>query len=192
MKERKTKTSQFFKLLFGVLLATSGLGLSSCGTTKQTTDLTGNSIIENRFAEAKAAYLKEDWLEAIRILDEIRLQAPTSNIASEATFLEGMSRYNAGTYISAAVDFRATRRNYPASELAPRSQFMVAESYNMLSPRPELDQSFSLSALSEYQTFLRDYSGAEISLVDSAQMRIIDIRNKLGMKYLLAAELYIK
>jgi outer membrane protein assembly factor BamD len=169
-----------------------GLFLVSCGSSKKTEALNGGKdFIETRFNEAKTAYTKEDWLEAIRIFDEIRLQAPTSAFASEATFLEGMARYNAGTYISAAVDFRAVRRNYPTSTLAPRAQFMVGESYYMLSPRAELDQNYSHYALTEYQTFLRDYSG-EKNLADSTQMRIAEIRNKLGTKYLLAAELYIK
>ena len=68
---------------------------------------------------------------------------------------------------------------------------MVGESYNMLSPQPLLDQTYSQFAINEYQTFLRDYSNV-ISLADSAQMRIAEIRNKLAMKYLLGAELYIK
>src|SRR5204863_1340327 len=133
------------------------------------------------FAEGKKAYDKEDWLEAIRIFDEIRLQAPTSSYAVEATYLEAMSRYKAETFISAAVDFRAVRRNYPSSALAPRAQFMVGESYYQLSPRPELDQQYSQYAINEYQTFLRDYSGTERSLSDSAQMRIAELRNKLAL-----------
>jgi outer membrane protein assembly factor BamD len=192
VKNRKKIISVFSKLLLGVFLLSFCNFLTSCGSTKTVTQETGTNIIETRFAEGKAAYAKEDWLEAIRIFDEIRLQAPTSNSAIEATFLEGMSRYNAGTYISAAVDFRAVRRNYPSSPLAVRAQFMVAESYYMLSPRPELDQTYSQYAMNEYQTFFRDYSDAGKPLADSAQMRITEIRNKLGEKYLRSAELYIK
>lgn len=168
------------------------LSLTSCGSGKSVSQTPVSNVIETRFAEAKAAYAKEDWLEAIRIFDEIRLQAPTSNYAIEATYLEGMSRYNAGTYISAAVDFRAVRRNYPSSPLASRAQFMVGESYNMLSPRAELDQTYSQYAINEYQTFLRDYSNSDKALADSAQMRITDIRNKMAQKVLYSAELYLK
>jgi outer membrane protein assembly factor BamD len=153
---------------------------------------TVNNAIDVRFAEGKTAYEKEDWLEAIHIFDEIRLQAPTSDFAVNATFLEGMARYNSGTYISAAVDFRSVRRNYPSSPLAARSQFMVGESYYMLSPRPELDQTYSQYAINEYQTFMRDYSDTYKPLVDSAQMRITEIRNKMAKKILLSAELYLK
>ena len=192
MKNRKKIFSVYSKLLLGVCLASFCNFLTSCGSGKTVSLATGPNAIEMRFAEGKAAYAKEEWLEAIRIFDEIRLQAPTSNFAIEATFLEGMARYNAGTYISAAVDFRAVRRNYPSSPLAVRAQFMVGESYYMLSPRPELDQTYSQYAMNEYQTFMRDYSNSEKSLADSAQMRISELRNKLGQKYLQSAELYIK
>jgi outer membrane protein assembly factor BamD len=184
----KTKKIFFLKLI----LACFGCIFISCGGSKPTAmPATGANAIEQRFEQGKAAYDKEDWLEAIHIFDEVRLQAPTSNFAIDATFLEGMSRYRAGTYISAAVDFRSVRRNYPTSPLAPRAQFMVAESYYMLSPQAELDQNYSTFALNEYQTFLRDYSNDK-NLADSAQMRITEIRNKLGLKYLLSAELYLK
>src|SRR5579872_3923140 len=89
--------------------------LSSCGGSKPVLQPLGSNMVEARFAEGKLAYQKEDWLEAIHIFDEIRLQAPTSSVAIDATFLEGMARYNGGTYISAAVDFRSVRRNYPTS-----------------------------------------------------------------------------
>jgi outer membrane protein assembly factor BamD len=167
------------------------LWLSSCGGSKPAVQGDPKNYIENRFAEGKAAYAKEDWLEAIRIFDEVRLQAPTSTYAIEATYLEAMARYNAGTFISAAVDFRAVRRNYPTATLAARAQFMVGESYNQLSPRAELDQTYSQYAINEYQTFLRDYSSDKV-LADSAQMRIAEIRNKMGQKVLLSGELYLK
>src|SRR5438105_2769649 len=152
------------KLYF--LFAIGAAVLSSCGGSKPapTTQPLVTDQVSARFEQGKIAYEKEDWLEAIHIFDEIRLQAPTSSVAADATYLEGMSRYFSGTYISAAVDFRAVRRNYPSSPLAPRSQFMVAESYYMLSPRAELDQNYSQYAMNEYQTYLRDYPTAEKNL----------------------------
>jgi outer membrane assembly lipoprotein YfiO len=176
----------------GICIGSICFLLNSCGGSKPAVQPIGSNMLESHFAEGKTAYQKEDWLEAIRIFDEIRLQAPTSDFAVNATFLEGMARFNSGTYISAAVDFRAVRRNYPSSPLAARSQFMVGESYNMLSPRPELDQTYSQYAINEYQTFLRDYSNSDKPLADSAQMRITEIRNKMAKKILLSAELYLK
>ncbi len=166
--------------------------ISACGPSKPTQMTTAKSSMEQRFAEGKAAYAKEDWLTATSIFDEVRLQAPTSEFAAEAAFLEGMSRYKSETFISAAVDFRTVRRNYPSSEFADRAQFMIGECYYGLSPRAELDQTYTNYAITEYQTFLRDCPHAPKGLADTATTRITELRNKLGLKVLLAAELYIK
>jgi outer membrane protein assembly factor BamD len=144
------------------------------------------------FAAGKAAYENEDWQEAIRNFEEVRVQAPASTMAQEATYLEAMARYNFDMYSSAALDFHAVRRNYPNSPLASRAQYMAGESYYQISPRPELDQSYTVLALSEYQLFIRDYPKAPQSLIDSAQKRIAEIRNKLATKHFLSAQLYDK
>jgi outer membrane assembly lipoprotein YfiO len=180
------------KNLLTIALTFIAAALISCGPTKSTETSTGKYSPEKRFADAKAAYDKEDWLVATSIFDEVRLQAPTSEFAAEAAFLEGMCRYKSETYISAAVDFRAVRRNYPSSEFADRAQFMVAECYYGLSPRAELDQTYTGYAITEYQTFLRDCPKASKALQDSATARIAELRNKQGAKVLLSAELYIK
>ena len=147
---------------------------------------------EKLFAAGKLAYEKEDWQEAIRNFEEVRVQSPASSMAQEATYLEAMSRYNSDMFSSAALDFHAVRRNYPNSPLAARAQYMAGESYYQISPRPELDQSYTILAVSEYQLFIRDYPKAPSSLIDSAQKRIADLRDKLSTKYFLSAQLYDK
>jgi outer membrane protein assembly factor BamD len=169
------------------------LSLSSCGGGQESSK--PESIQDNvqaRFTEGKAAFDKEDYQDAIKIFEEIRIQAPTSSIAAEAAYLEGMARFRMETYSAAAVDFRNVRRNYAGTPLAARAQYMVGESYYEMSPRAELDQTYALHALNEYQMFLRDFPKAETSLVDSAQARMKEIRSKLAHKVLLAAELYVK
>ena len=148
--------------------------------------------VEQRFAEGKAAYDKGDWLEAIRVFEEVRVQAPASELATQATYLEAMSRFNQDMFSGSAVDFRAVRRNYPNSAFAARAQYMVGESYYEISPHPELDQSYTILALSEYQNFLRSFPNAPQTLIDSAQRRIAEIRNKLAEKAFNAAQLYEK
>jgi outer membrane protein assembly factor BamD len=163
--------------------------MTSCASTSDTVN---KNTIEYRFEEAKKAYANEDWLDAIRLFEEIRVQAPTSSYAVEAMYLGAMSRYYNDNNLTAAVDFRNFRRNYPTSALAPRSQFMVAESYYKMSPRAELDQTYTSYAITEYQYYLRMYGDAEKSLADSSEMRILELRTKLADKYLMSGELYLK
>ena len=164
-----------------------------CGSGKdEMTKPTPQGSAEQLFIEAKASYAKQDWPEAIRIFEEVRIQAPASPMAAEATYLEAMSRYNQEMYAGSAVDFRAVRRNYPGSPFAARAQYMVGESYYQISPQPELDQSYALLALNEFQNFLHDFPDAPATLTDSAQKRIVKIRGTLAEKYFLAAKLYDK
>lgn len=188
----RKSSSLFFSLSCAVLLAFITT-LSSCGGGSESSK--PESIQDNvtaRFQEGKAAFEKENYQDAIRIFEEIRIQAPTSAVAAEAAYLQGLSRFKMESFSSAAVDFRNVRRNYAGNPLAARAQYMVGESYFEMSPKAELDQTYALHALNEYQVFLRDFPKAEASLVDSAQSRIRDIRSKLAHKVLLAAELYVK
>lgn len=163
--------------------------LASCGSSESTTN---TNTLEYRFEQAKKAYENEDYMDAIRLFEEIRIQAPTSPFAIEAMYLGAMSRYKNENFLTAAVDFRNFRRNYPTSGLAPRSQFMVAESYYQLSPNAPLDQTYTGYAITEYQYFLRMYGNNEGTLSDSCEMRILELRTKLAQKYLSAGELYLK
>jgi outer membrane assembly lipoprotein YfiO len=175
--------------LFSILL----LALAACGTSKDEMERqTPQGTAEKLFADGKAAYAKEEWQEAIRLFEEVRVQAPASSMATEATYLEAMARYNSDMYSSAALDFHAVRRNYPNSVYASRAQYMAGESYFQIAPRAELDQSYSTLALSEFQIFIRDFPKAPQSLIDSAQQRIVEIRTKLADKYFLSAQLYDK
>ncbi len=178
--------------VFSVFLGVALILMTGCGSSNSASGGKPESTLEQRFNDAKISYEKEDWSDAIRMFEEIRIQAPTSPFASEASYLGAMARYKNGNFTSAAVDFRAFRRNYPTSPLAPRSQFMVAESYYQMSPRAELDQTYTNYAITEYQYFLRLFIDPEKSLTDSSQNRIVELRTKLALKLLYSAELYLK
>ncbi len=169
----------------------TSLGLFSCaGSNNSTTDSTLS--VEERFNKGMQEYNDGDWVDAQRIFEEIRVQSPTSPFAAQAMYLAAMSRYKQETYSSAAVDFRMFRRTYPSHELAPRAQYMIGESYYGMSPKAELDQTYTQYAINEYQAYIRMYSSLITSLTDSAEARIKELRDKLAMKHLLAGELYIK
>jgi outer membrane protein assembly factor BamD len=167
--------------------------LVSCGSgNDQLAKQTPQGTSDKLFSDGKTAYNKEDWPEAIRLFDEVRIQSPSSSMAAEATYLEAMSRFNSDMFSSAALDFHTVRRSYPSSPFASRAQYMAGESYYEISPRPELDQSYSVLAISEYQLFLRDFPKASPTLIDSANHRILELRTKIATKYFLSAQLYDK
>jgi outer membrane protein assembly factor BamD len=184
------KTGHILSIFSAFLL----LSIFGCGSSNDqfTKPVVTPGSPDQHFAEGKAAYDKGDWTEAIRIFEEVRVQTPTLDLASQATYLEAMARFNEGMYSGAAVDFLAVRRNYPNAPVAARAQYMVGESYYEISPRAELDQSYTSLAINGFQNFLHSYPNAPQTLIDSAQHRIVEIRNKLAYKTFLSAQLYEK
>jgi outer membrane protein assembly factor BamD len=190
--QRSTSGIFLRSVLFLALTAISAALFSACaGSSTQNTNVTATPV-QAHFEEGKRAFEKGEWAEAVRIFEEVRIQSPTSEVAAEATYLEAMARFKQELYSGAAIDFQSTRINYPSSPYAARAQFMVGESYYRLSPRFELDQTYSLRSLAEFQVFLREFPRSTSGLQDSAQQRITEIRNKLALKILQTAELYMK
>jgi outer membrane protein assembly factor BamD len=175
-------------VLLAVLAIVQGCGSGNDQLEKQSPQGSTDKL----FSDGKAAYAKEDWPEAISVFEQVRVQSPSSSIAAEATYLEAMSRFNSDMFSSSALDFHTVRRSYPSSPLASRAQYMAGESYYEIAPRPELDQSYSVLAISEFQLFIRDFPKAPPSLVDSANHRILELRTRIATKYFLSAQLYDK
>jgi outer membrane protein assembly factor BamD len=80
--------------------------------------------------------------------------------------------------------------NMPQSPLVPESQYMLGESYYQLSPRPALDQEYTLKALREFQSFVEEYPLSPHRT--DAEKKIAELRDKLACKEWLNAELYRK
>jgi len=174
-------------LPFFISLSISFWLFSGCASTRGTkTVLTP----EERFALAKAKFDKHDYLEAIDELSVITLQYAGSTIADSAQLLLGEARYARGEYLLAAYEFEKLIRNMPSSSLVPYARYRLGMCYYELSPKPELDQTYTYKAIDELQTFVEYYPTNE--LVPEAERRIHELNNKLALKNLKIAELYMK
>ena len=75
--------------------------------------------------------------------------------------------------------------------IAPRHdfrQFQIGESYYRQMRRPELDQTETYQALSQFRTFIED--NPDSPLADDAAKRIVEGRSRLAKKAFLSARLY--
>ena len=78
----------------------------------------------------------------------------------------------------------------PASTFVADSQFMLAECYYELSPNYNLDQTYSVKAIEEYQAFLDFFPLNE--KVHEAEARIHELNLKLAEKDFTIAHIYEK
>ena len=97
--------------------------------------------------------------------------------------------YSTGEYLTAAFEFGNINRNYPSSKLAPEARFKIAECYAALSPRVQLDQANTKKAIDAFQSFIDYYPNSP--LVPKAEGEITKLRNKLALKDIQIAKLYM-
>ncbi len=159
----------------------------NCGGSKQTMK---HLDAEDRFAIAKQKFNEGNYLEAIEDFSVITLQFQGSSVADSAQFYLGECRYNRGEYILAAAEYEALIRNMSSSKLVPDSRFKIAMCYYNLSPKPELDQKYTLKAIDAFQTFI-EYHPTH-SLVSVAEAKIRELNDKLAKKEYEAGIIYIK
>lgn len=145
---------------------------------------------EEAFKIAKRSYDKGDYTQAVEDFSFIKIKFSGTTIIDKAQFYLGMSYYHRKEYILAAYEFENLIKNYTLSEYYPQARYYLAMSYYNLSPKYELDQTYTRYAIIEFQNFLILYPTH--SLAPDAEKKIKELRNKLAYKDLKTAELYMK
>ena len=142
------------------------------------------------FKYAKEVYDDEDYFECTNEFTIIILRFAGSSVADSAQYYLGMSHYNMSEYIISAAEFSKLINNMPRSPLVPDAQYMLGMSYYEMSPRPALDQEYTLKALKAFQVFVEDFPGHEKR--EPVDKKLLELREKLAQKNFLNAELYRK
>lgn len=169
-------------LLFVLLL-----GVTGCDTPEKALKSTD---INYKKAKAISWYNKKEYYKCIPVFEELIGLMKGRQSTEDLYYMYSMANYHQGDYMISAYHFKNFYDLYPNSDKAEECLYMYAKSYERLSPKPDLDQSYTLKALDAYQLFLNAYpNGKYISEVNQA---VTDMRKKLEKKALNAAELYYK
>ncbi len=145
---------------------------------------------EQYFRYAKKLFEDEDYYEASNEFTVVTLRYPGSSVADSAQFYLAESHFMMKEYLIAAAEYEKLITNMNKSKLVPLAQYKLAESYYRLSPRPELDQEYTLKAIREFQIFIED--NPTHPLKDEALKKIAELRAKLALKELKNADIYRK
>lgn len=179
------RTGPFFTVF---VLAASAMAwlVSGCGSSGEVV----NFGAEEHFRLGKQKFDDGDYLEAIAEFQLVKLQFPGSTVADDAQFYMGESHFDRGEYLLAVEDYRTLKRNMASSPLVPMAQFKTAMSYYMLSPRTELDQTYTRQAIDEFQAFVEYYPLDEHRA--GAEDKIRELNGRLAEKLFETAEQYVK
>jgi len=153
-------------------------------------DIAKTGTAEEIYNEAMRLYAEEDFLDAKKLYDIIKLQHPASKFAEYSQFFMAEINYKQNEYIIAAFNYNTLRRVYPTSKYAKIAMYKAAECYFKKSPDFDRDLEYIKKALSAFQEF--QYVYATDSLYDQATIYIDKLRNTLAHREYFTADLYLK
>lgn len=175
----------FMSFIF-VFFACSSLLTIGCSSAKKAIKQTDEEI----FNDGKSAFEDENYLEAVRQFDVIKLQFPASKYADDAQFYLAEVNFKRKEYVLAAFNYNLLRKSFPQSEFGKVALYKVAQCYDELSPKYDRDPEYTRKAIQSYSEFQAFYPKDTLS--QKANDRITFLRNKLAQKDFSIAESYIK
>lgn len=141
-----------------------------------------------KFDFAKRAYDAGKYVQAATLLQDCITVFKGSDKAEESLYLLALSHYENKDYASSGTYFRTYYSRYPRGKYAEASRFFCGYGYYLDSPDTQLDQSETVKAIEELQSFLDYFPRSE--KVSIAQNAIFEMQDKLTLKQLQNAQLY--
>jgi len=142
-----------------LMLFATGLLLSfGCSSSKPPT--TSDSLVNEGYARAVKLYEKGDYPAAILGLESLLFSARATALEDDVQYLLGQSYYHSGEYMQAA-DMFSRVQQISSTPYSRTSQFMVAKSYEQLSPHFELDQQYTRKSIEQYSLYQELYPVAD-------------------------------
>ncbi len=172
--------------LFLALLFVSTCFFQSCGSSGTQVPKTAQEV----YLKAVDLFNEEEFLEARKLFDVIKLQYPASQYADDAQYYLAEINFKMEQFILAAFNYSRLRSIYPSSEYVKPSLYKAAISFYELSPSYERDQEYTHKAIDAFNLFQRLYPSD--SLANGADKYISELRNKLAHREYSTAILYTK
>lgn len=171
------------KLIYFLLLA---ITLSSCNEYNKILKSTDRDL---KYSYAKKYFDEGKYSRSITLLEELVPYMKGTSFAEESLYLLAQSHYNSRDYFSATQSFTTYYNTYPRGEYAEAALFYSAYGMYLDSPDARLDQTKTYTAIVEFQKYIERYPQTERA--EQAKNYLFELQEKLALKELLAAQLYL-
>lgn len=168
-----------------LLLSLCSLLLVSCS--EYSAVLKSNDY-EFKYEAAKALYAEGHYRQASELFSMLLAPLKGTQYGEESLYMLAESNLKAKDYESAAMFFKKYYQVYPKGRYMEMARYNSGYSLYKQTSDVRLDQTSTMEAINEYQTFL-DYC-PNTSLKEQAQEIIYALQDKLVQKEYLAAKLY--
>lgn len=174
-----------FRSYISLALVVALIALAGCSGSNQLQ----HTSAEDAYQKGMERFEAGDYEEAIRYFRAVTSSyGQASDWADDAQLQVARAYRENRQYRLAATEYERFMQLYSNDERVPVAEFERAVCFYELSPRYQLDQTDSRQALSAFQLFISRYPDHE--LVDEAEERVQELREKLARKKIEAASLY--
>ncbi|MCM1520881.1 MAG: outer membrane protein assembly factor BamD [Lachnoclostridium sp.] len=168
-----------------IIILLSLIVFASCGEYQRVQKSTDP---EYKLDFARRAFENKKYVQAATILEDIVSSFKGSEKAEETLYLLALSHYENKDYATSGQWFKTYYQRYPKGKYAELARFYSGYGYYLDSPEPQLDQSGTIKAIEELQSFLDYFPKSD--KVSVAQNAIFELQDKLTLKQLQNAQLY--
>jgi len=157
----------------------------SCGEYEK---LLKSTDYDLKYTKLKEYYDQGKYAKASELINQIIPVYRATEKAEELTWMNAQSYLNMRDYLLAGVEFKNYADMYVYGQHIEEAVFMSAMCKYYLSPRPELDQDYTLQAIEDFQIFIGRFPSSP--RVTDAARYIDELSEKLAKKAFLSAKLY--
>jgi outer membrane protein assembly factor BamD len=186
MKKNQYFCATFFSMrirIFGILMVM--VLVSSCSEYQKLLKSTDADLKKEK---AKEFFTAGQYVKSSELLGQIIPRFRATDEAEELGWMQAQSFYGMKDYFTAGTYFKAFVDQFPFGKHAEEAQFLVGKCDYNISPRPELDQEYTKSALEEFNIFVTRY--AYSPRVEDCKKMMAELQNKLVEKSRKSAKLY--
>jgi outer membrane protein assembly factor BamD len=158
---------------------------SSCGDYNK---IVKSTDYEFKYKKALEYYEGGEFVRSSTLLKELINIVRGTSRADKVYYYYAKSQFGMKDYMMAGHYFKSLIKEFPRSEFAEESQFMVGYCFYLDSPSPRLDQGVTQNAIDALQLFINLYPKS--SRLEEANRLIIEMRDKLVYKSYLSGRLY--
>ncbi len=169
------------------------LGIVLCGTLLLSSCGDYNKILKStdsvfKYKKAVEYYDDGEYVKAGTLLQELISIFRGTSRAAEVYYYYAKSMIGQKDYLMAGHYFKTLVKEFPGSEYAQESYFMIGYCDYLLSPSARLDQTVTHEAIDALQLYINLYPFSD--KVDEANRLIDELSDKLEYKSYLNAKLY--
>ncbi len=142
------------------------------------------------YKKTKEFYANGKYTQAAGLIEKILPHFKGTTQSEELDYLHAKCYYEIGDYVMASHYFETFVKTYLTSKHADETDFLMGYCYYKLSPRPELDQSYTYNALNAFTLHKTRFPNSKHNKECDKLSK--ELNEKLAKKSYLSAKLYFK